>query len=81
MLNSDDNGKIQKQLEKNTRLTFSPMDLKNKKFPEIPPTAACKQTLFFDFFKKLLYNIYRKLKIILSENLKKGGATIALEFD
>ena len=81
MLISDDNGKIQKQLEKNTRLAFSSMDLKNKKFPKYRPRAACKQTLFFDFFLKLLYNIYIKLKIILSENLKKGGATIALEFN
>ena len=60
MLIPDDNGKIQKQLEKNTRLTFSSMDLKNKKFPKYRPRAACKQTLFFDFFKKLLNSRHKK---------------------
>ena len=53
----------------------SSIHLKGNKhnFPEISPPilTACKQTLFFDFFKKLLYNIYRKLKIILSEKIPK----------
>lgn len=81
MLIPDDNGKIQKQLEKNTRLAFSSMDLKNKKFPKYRPRAACKQTLFFDFLKNYCIIYIESEKQILSENLKKGGAHIVLELN
>lgn len=81
MLIPDDNGKIQKQLEKNTRLAFSSMDLKNKKFPKYRPRRLANKRSFLIFLKNYCIIYIESEKQILSENLKKGGAHIVLELN
>ena len=81
MLIPDDNGKIQKQLEKNTRLAFSSMDLKNKIFPKYRPRRLANKRSFLIFLKNYCIIYIESEKQILSENLKKGGAHIVLELN